>query len=325
MRHALALPLVLVLGWMLGRLDAGPGPAVASGPADFRAAVQAAEASVVHVATQVPGRSRDEAVGSGWVLEADGWIVSSAHVLAGARRVLVGVAGRAPVLAEVVASDPRVDVALLKAPLTGLVPLAAGSSRELAPGMWVLACGSPYGLERSWSAGIVSGLHRRGVAAQPSTYEDFIQADAAANLGNSGGPLLDPNGRVVGMVTQILTRAGGFQGISLATPVEAVLEAVRRLRGGGTAPARPSLGLSVRERPGGLEVASVEAGGPAAAAGVVPGEVLLEVAGQRVASAADVERALWGRRAGEAVDLVVQAGAPGAQPRAVLKKTAVLR
>lgn len=325
MRPIVVLPLVLALGWCLGRLGADPAPASASGPADFRAAIASAEASVVHVSTQVAGRSRDDAVGSGWVLEGDGWIVSSAHVLAGAKRVLVGLAGRAPVEAEVVATDPRVDVALLKAPLTGLVPLAAGTTRDLAPGMWVLACGSPYGLERSWSAGIVSGLHRRGVAAQPSAYEDFIQADAAANLGNSGGPLLDTNGRVLGMVTQIMTRAGGFQGISLATPVEAVLEAVRRLRGGGAGPARPSLGLSVRERPGLLEVAAVDPGGPAAAAGVLPGEVLLEVAGQRVASAADVERALWGRRAGEAVDLMVQSAPAGAQPRVVLRKRAVLR
>jgi serine protease Do len=240
------------------------------------------------------------------------------------------VAGREPVLAEVVARDPRVDVALLKAPLTGLVPLAAGSTRDLAPGMWVLACGSPYGLERSWSAGIVSGLHRRGVAAQPSTYEDFIQADAAANLGNSGGPLLDPNGRVLGMVTQILTRAGGWQGISLATPVEAVLEAVRRLRGGTAgAPeaARASLGITVRERADGLEVAAVAPGSAAEQAGLRAGARLLEVAGQPVASAADVERALWGRRPGETVEMSWLAAGPRdpRTPAVRLRGSGVLR
>jgi serine protease Do len=241
---------------------------------------------------------------------ADGLIVTSRHVLAGSQSILVTVPGRAPVPAQVLGHDDAVDVTVLRVPFTGLVPLAVGSSRGLRPGHWVLACGSPYGLERSWSAGIVSGLHRRGVAARPGTYEDFIQSDAAANLGNSGGPLLDGSGRVVGMVTQILTRAGGFQGVSLATPIEAVLEAAERITkaAGGGAVGRPSLGVMVREVAAGLEVTRVPAGSPAQAAGLRPGDVVFEVQGADARTAAALARALWGRSVGETVRLRVARG-----------------
>ena len=308
MRRSFPTVFILALGWLLGRLEAGPAPVLASGPSDFAAAAEAAGPSIVHVSTQLPGHSRDDAVGSGFVLSPDGLIVASRHVLAGAQKVFVGVAGQPPVRAEVLGYDERVDVALLQVPLTGLRPLAIGSTQGLKPGHWVLACGSPYGLERSWSAGIVSGLHRRGVATNPSTYEDFIQTDAAANLGNSGGPLLDTSGRALGMVTQILTRAGGFQGISLATPIEAVMEAVGRLRqrlGGATAH-RPSLGILVRDMlPWGVEITQVPAGSPAAVAGMRAGQRLHSVSGTPVKSTADVERALWGRQAGERIQVEV--------------------
>lgn len=304
MRRSFPTVLILALGWLLGHLEAGPAPVLASGPSDFAAAAEAAGASIVHVSTQLPGHSRDDAVGSGFVLSSDGLIVASRHVLAGAQKVFVSVAGQPPVRAEVLGYDERVDVALLQVPLTGLRPLAIGSTQGLKPGHWVLACGSPYGLERSWSAGIVSGLHRRGVATHPNTYEDFIQTDAAANLGNSGGPLLDTSGRALGMVTQILTRAGGFQGISLATPIEAVMEAVGRLRDrrGG---ARPSLGLVVVDTPRGVEITRVPPGSPAASAGVVSGQLIRAVSGTLIRSAADIERALWGRRAGDRVEIQV--------------------
>jgi S1-C subfamily serine protease len=192
-------------------------------------------------------------------------------------------------------------------PLSGLAALAVGDSATLAVGDWVLACGSPYALTRSWSAGIVSGLHRRGVAPNPRTYEDFIQTDAAANLGNSGGPLLDASGRVVGVVTQILTRAGGFQGISLATPIEPVLAAARRIAGGLPPAAREGLGISVVESTarGGLELTQVREGGVAALAGLRAGDRITSIDGLAVRTADDLQRVLLGKRSGEAVTLHV--------------------
>lgn len=308
---SLVLGLVFALGWWLGGRGPSPAAVGAAGPADFREAVERAGPSIVHVAvTLAPGapgaRSRDDGVGSGFVLSADGLIATSRHVVQGAQVIAVDVPGRGLVAGTVVGHDERVDLTVLRVPLSGLTPLALGSSRELAVGQWVLAVGSPFRLERSWSAGIVSGLHRRQVAVDPRAAEDYIQTDAAANLGNSGGPLLDASGRAVGMVTQILTRAGGFQGISLATPIEAVVAAAQRLTGraeGSPAPVRPTLGLLVRDEPPGegLTVTRVRPGGPAAQAGVLPGDRLLTLDGQPLASSADLAARLAAAAVGRTV------------------------
>jgi serine protease Do len=311
MRRSLPWLLVFAAGWALARLAPAPPSATASPGAGFAHAIRTAEPSIVHVSTTLAdaraARSRDDAVGAGFVLSSDGLIVTSRHVLQGARAVTVELAGRGAVQAQIVGHDDALDVSVLRVPLTGLVPLAVGDSAALSLGDWVLACGSPYALPRSWSAGIVSGLHRRGVAPNPRSYEDFIQTDAAANLGNSGGPLLDASGRVVGVVTQILTRAGGFQGISLATPIEPVMQAARRIAGGLPPAAREGLGVSVVEnvQRGGLELTQVREGGVAALAGLRPGDLIKSVDGLAVQTADDLQRVLLAKRSGEVLLLHV--------------------
>jgi serine protease Do len=304
MRRTLPLVLVFLAGWASSRLGR-PRDAGAAGAPGFAEVVAQAEPGVVHVTTLLgPGeerRSRDDAVGSGFVVDAEGLVVTNRHVLRGAKKVMVGVKGRGTLEAEVVGYDEATDVALLRVPARGLVPLRPGDPRSLRVGQWVLAAGSPYHLERSWSVGIVSGLHRSQVGVNPKGYEDYIQTDAAANLGNSGGPLLDESGEVVGMVTAILSRAGGHQGVTLVTPIDVVMEAAARLRGGGAE--RPSLGVVVREadaRSGaaGLEVSRFHPGSPAAAAGLRAGDVIVALDGAPIARTADLQRIVWSRPPG---------------------------
>lgn len=302
---------VFALGWWAGQGVRGPGAATASGPADFREAVERASPSIVHVAVTLPDgapgpRSRDDGVGSGFVLSADGLVVTSRHVVQGARVIAVEVPGHGVVAGQVVGHDDSLDLTVLRVPLSGLTPLAIGDSRSLRIGEWVLAVGSPFRLERSWSAGIVSGLNRRQVAVDPRAAEGYIQTDAAANLGNSGGPLLDAGGRVVGMITQILTRSGGFQGISMATPIEGVVASARRIAGAPLAP-RASLGLLVREAgPGaGLQVTRVRPGSAAQLAGVVPGDRLLTLDGQPLASSSELMARVAAAQVGQVVVLAL--------------------
>ncbi len=289
-----------------------PAPASAGGPADFRDAVARAERSIVHVAVTLPdgaARSRDDGVGAGFVLSADGLVATSRHVVQGARVIAVDVPGHGVVAGQVLGHDDSVDLTLLRVPLTGLVPLEAGRSADLAPGQWVLAVGSPFRLARSWSVGIVSGLHRAQVAVDPRSVEDFIQTDATANLGNSGGPLLDASGRVVGVVTQILSRSGGSQGVTLATPIERVLAAVQRLTSG--AGPRASLGATVRAvaAPGvGVEVLRLAPGSAAEAAGLRPGDRVEALDGAPVPDPDALQRLIGARRPGERVRLRVLRG-----------------
>jgi serine protease Do len=318
MHRFLPLALFFDAGWAASRGPGAPAPAGAAPPPTLADVVAAADAGVVHVTTALglasPPGSRDDAVGSGFVYDADGLVLTNRHVLRGAKQVHVSIAGRGTFEAEVLGQDEATDVALLRVPLRGLSPLPAGDARSLRVGDWVLAAGSPYHLEHSWSVGIVSGLHRSNVGVNPKGYEDFIQTDAAANLGNSGGPLLDASGRVVGMVTAILTRAGGHQGVTLATPIDAVLDAAARLSGRGGA--RPSLGAVVRELDSrgaagtGLEVTRFYAGSAAEAAGLRPGDVIESVDGAVVTRAADLQRIVWAKPAGT-VFLVVFRRGPG--------------
>jgi S1-C subfamily serine protease len=201
-------------------------------------------------------------------------------------------------------------VALLRIAATGLHPAPLGDARTLRVGDWVLAAGSPYRLPHSWSAGIVGGLHRGQVGVGLGGHEDFIQTDAAANVGNSGGPLVDASGRVVGMMTAILSRTGVHQGISLAVPIEVVVESAARIRGGGAE--RGTIGVVVRDaevrgarRPG-LEVTRFHPGSPAPGAGLRPGDVILAVNGTLVHTPADLQRAVWSVPRGGAVVLDVE-------------------
>ena len=295
MHRHVSLLLLFVAGWYAARTAEVPRAEAGPAPTSFASVVRAADPCVVHITTVSRGnarpRSRDDNVGSGFVWDAAGLIVTNRHVISGAAQINVHLANGASHRAEVVGYDEAADVALLRVPVGGLAPAPRGSARSLQKGDWVLAAGSPYRLSRSWSVGIVSGLGRRGIGVSPRAIEDYIQTDAAANLGNSGGPLFDASGQVVGVVTVILSRATGSQGVTLAVPIDVVTDAVTRLQGG--APARPELGLRVRQTPSGPVVSSLARGGPAQAAGLRVGDQIVQVGGSSVRTSADLQRAWW--------------------------------
>jgi serine protease Do len=264
--------------------------------------------------------NNNENVGSGFVWSADGWIVTNYHVTAGARTTLVEIAGRGWVEARRAGADKTVDVALLKVDVQGrpLTPLPIGDPRALRVGQWVLAAGMPNRLPRSFSLGIVSGLERSDTGANPSGYEDFIQSDAAINLGGSGGPLLDAAGRVVGLNTAILSRTGGFQGVSLSVPIDVVMETAQMLKAGGDA-VRPGIGVRVRAAdplqamrlPGGAGLVVTEFLDESSAkrAGIQRGDVILAVDGRPTPGRGALQHALWSRPRGSSVTLRIARGA----------------
>ncbi len=317
MRSALLLVLVFAAGWWLG----GRGPATvgaAGGPPDFAEVIARVDRSVVRVSvrssTASKKRSRDDGVGAGFVVDPAGLILTSRHVVSGAQRIIVTVPGQGPVDATLVGQDAATDTALLRVAARGLQALPVGRPRALRIGQWVIAGGSPYNMPNSWSVGIVSGLGRSNVGVGPRSISDFIQTDAAANLGNSGGPLLDGDGRVVGVMTAILSRTGGHQGVALAVPIDVAMQAVARMRGGPRAPARPTMGVRVRalqtvgDRPAGLIVTGFDPGSSAASSGVQVRDVLLRADGVVLQRAADLQRVVWARKRGDLVRLIVQRG-----------------
>ncbi|MCC7140449.1 MAG: trypsin-like peptidase domain-containing protein [Planctomycetes bacterium] len=313
----------LVLGLVLARslpgaATAGADPA-SGGLPDFAAMVERSEPAVVHIQSYlarprlVPEAddrgSGDDAIGSGFVYAADGWIVTNRHVPSGSAGLYVHVLGRGWFEARVVGSDPVVDVAVLKIDAQGLTTLPIGNPRALRKGQWVVAAGSPYRLARSFSAGIVSGLERSDVGT-PVPYEDFIQTDAAINLGSSGGPLLDDRGQVVGVTTAILSRSGGNQGIGFAVPIDVVVPVVEALRRGRPLQ-RPSIGAYVRDLaareaiavPGGVGqlVTRFAEDSPAKRAGLEAGDVILRVDGTPTPSRGILLRTIWGKPSGAPV------------------------
>ena len=304
--------IALVVGFLTASfLRATPLPVARANPeASFADVVGRVDPLVAHVTTQLKDegtrRSKDDGVGAGFVV-GNGLIVTSRHVVSGARKVVVTFPDADPVLAEVAGVDDATDTAVLRIPGAPRPALATGSSHALRKGDRVLAVGSPFHLANSWSAGIVSGLHRSGLGVNPRGYESYIQTDAAANLGNSGGPLLNAQGQVVGVVSAILSRSGGSQGIALAVPIEAVLQGVQRAT--GARPARPSLGLSVRAQSGrGLVVTRLDGRGPAAQAGLRMGDVLESCDGQPLRAAADLQQRVWNLPSGSTARITINRG-----------------
>jgi len=301
----------LVAGVLLARA-VGPAPAVAApAPPDFAEVVAACDASVVTITTQTHGstpRSRDDNVGAGFVVGADGWILTNRHVVSGARTLNVALPGRGVVPGRVHGVDEATDVALVKVDVAGLAALVPGDPHALRKGEWVLAAGSPYRLENSWSVGIVSGLGRSGVGVNPRGYQSYIQTDAAANLGNSGGPLVDARGRVVGVVTAILSHGVGSQGVTLAVPIDVAMRSVSTWLSPSARP-RPSAGLGVRAAQGGLLVTEVTRDSPAERAGLRVGDLVVGAAGREATDPAQIQSAWWALRPGEALSLRVRRGA----------------
>jgi serine protease Do len=241
---------------------------------------------------QVPRRS----LASGFIVGADGTILTNAHAVGAAADVTVKLADRREFKAKVIGVDELTDIAVLKIDAKGLPAVKLGDPKSVRVGEWVLAIGSPFGLENTVTAGIVSATSR---SLPDGIYVPFIQTDAAVNPGNSGGPLLNIRGEVIGINSQIYSVTGGYQGLSFAIPIDVAAKVkdelilrgrVQRGRIGVgvqelTQPLARSFGL---DKPGGALVTSVEANGPAAKAGVQPGDVILALNGARIERAAEL-------------------------------------
>jgi S1-C subfamily serine protease len=243
------------------------------------------------------GEPRSRAQGSGFVFDRRGHIVTNLHVIAGADEIEVGFPSGAEYDATIVATDPPTDLAVIQvgAPASLLHPLELANSSRVAIGDEVLAFGSPFGLEGTVTHGIVSALHRRMAGGNGFMIHDTIQTDAAINHGNSGGPLVDGHGRVIGVNAQIESDSGGSDGVGFAIPSSTVLRVVRQLIEHG-AVRRGYLGIELAAVPGGVAITSVEAGSPAARAGLRPADGTETVSGVERPTGGDVVVAFDGRR-----------------------------
>ena len=237
-----------------------------------------------------------QGLGSGFIVSSDGYILTNAHVVDHADEVLVRLTDRREYKAKVVGADKQSDVALIKIDGKGLPTVKIGDSRAAKVGEWVVAIGSPYGFENSVSAGIVSAKSR---SLPDSAYTPFIQTDVAVNPGNSGGPLFNLAGEVIGINSQIYSRSGGYQGISFAIPIEVAMKVKDQLAKHGKV-SRGRLGVTVQEvnatladsfgldRPRGALVASVDAASPAEKGGIQAGDIILKYDGNVIERSADL-------------------------------------
>lgn len=234
--------------------------------------------------------------GSGFIVSPDGLVLTNAHVVKGASDVTVKLTDRREFRAKVLGSDPKTDVAVLKIDAKDLPVVRLGSTRELQVGDWVLAIGSPFGFENSVTAGVVSA---KGRSLPDDSLVPFIQTDVAVNPGNSGGPLFNARGEVVGINSQIYSRSGGYQGVSFAIPIELADKIKDQIVATGKV-RHAQLGVAVQEvnqafaesfqldKPEGALVASVVKGSPAEKAGLLPGDVIRQVDGQAIVSSGDL-------------------------------------
>jgi serine protease Do len=239
-------------------------------------------------------------VGSGFIISNDGLVLTNAHVVEGADEVLVTLTDRREFKAKVLGTDKRSDVAVLKVDATSLPYLKMGDSGKIRVGEWVIAIGSPFNLDNSVSAGIISAKSR-----DTGDYLPLIQTDVAVNPGNSGGPLINMRGEVVGINSQIATLSGGYNGISFAVPIDEAMRVAEQLRKTGKV-TRGRLGVQIGEvskdvaeslglgKTRGVEVSLVEAGGPAEKAGIKVGDIILKFNGTPIERSADLPRLVGG-------------------------------
>ena len=258
---------------------------------------------------EVPTRGQ----GSGFIVSADGIILTNAHVVKDAKDVTVKLTDRREFRAKVLGSDAKTDIAVLKIEAKNLPTVALGSTKQLKVGEWVLAIGSPFGFENTVTAGVVSA---KGRSLPDDSYVPFIQTDVAINPGNSGGPLLNSRGEVVGINSQIYSRSGGYQGVSFAIPIDVAIQVKDQIVATGKA-SHGRLGVAVQEvnqafadsfkldKPEGALVSNVEKGGPADKAGLRSGDVIRKVDGQPIVSSGDLPAVIGQSRPGSTVTLEI--------------------
>jgi serine protease Do len=253
-----------------------------------------------------PGSPDARSLGSGFIVSADGYLLTNAHVVDEAEEITVKLSDKREFKARVIGADKRTDIAVLKIDASGLPMVKFGDATRLRVGEWVVAIGSPFGFESSVTAGIVSA---KGRSLPQENFVPFIQTDVAINPGNSGGPLFNLRGEVVGINSQIYSRNGGFMGLSFAIPIDVAMDIQSQLRANGRVQ-RGRIGVVIQEvtkeladsfgmkRPEGALVSSVEPRGPAEAAGVAPGDVILRFDGKPVEGSGDLPRLVGGTKPG---------------------------
>lgn len=265
--------------------------------------------------TPDPGSRGARSVGSGFIISSDGYVLTNHHVISGADEVKVKLADRREFNAKVVGSDEQYDVALLKIDATGLPTVRLGDSKTLKPGQWAVAIGSPFGLDHSVTAGIVSATGRSNPYAD-QRYVPFIQTDVAINQGNSGGPLLNTRGEVVGINSQIFSASGGYMGISFAIPIDLAMGAVEQIKKTGRVSrgqlgvlvgaidANTAEGFKLPDTRGAL-VNEVLGGSAAAKAGLEVGDVIRSVNGVDINASSDLPPQIGALAPGSKVKLGV--------------------
>jgi len=251
--------------------------------------------------------------GSGFIISSDGYILTNAHVIDNAAEIMVRLRDRSEYQAELLGTDERSDIALLKIDATGLQTVQIGNSDKVDVGDWVVAIGSPFGFEQSASQGIVSAMGR---SLPDGTYVPFIQTDAAVNPGNSGGPLFDIDGNVIGVNSQIYSRSGGYMGLSFAIPINVAMNVVEQLKDQGFV-SRGWLGVMIQDlnqelaqsfgmnKPRGALVAQVMADSPAATAGFEVGDVIVDYDGRSIHRSSDLPPLVGVTPVGETVPATV--------------------
>ena len=262
-----------------------------------------------------PQEREEQSLGSGFIISADGYVMTNAHVVDSADEITVRLSDKREFKAKVIGADKRTDVALIKIEAANLPRVTLGDPNKLKVGEWVVAIGAPFGFDNTVTAGIVSAKSRT-IQGQADNIVPFIQTDVAINPGNSGGPLFNMAGEVVGINSQIYSRTGGFMGISFAIPIDVAMDVTGQLRNTGrvsrgwmgvqirtvTKDVAESLGLPKSE---GAEISFVEKGSPADKAGVERSDIVLRVDGKPVSGADDLSRTIAGLKPGNKVNLEV--------------------
>ena len=261
--------------------------------------------------TPAPEESQPRGVGSGFILTSDGFIMTNAHVVDGADEVLVTLTDKREFKAKIIGTDKRSDVAVVKIQATGLPAVKVGDVSRLKVGEWVMAIGSPFGLDNSVTAGIVSAKQR-----DTGDYLPFIQTDVAINPGNSGGPLINMRGEVVGINSQIYSRSGGFMGISFSIPMDEAMRVSEQLRASGrvtrgrigvqiepvTKEIAESIGLGKAQ---GALINRIEPGAPADKAGLEAGDVIIKIDGKTIEKSSDLPRLVGNTKPGTKSSLTI--------------------